>query len=210
MRGAIGAVERVSISDDVSCGVIGDVPPIGICGSELIDAVAGMLDANLLDASELIRIEDRDDLPIRLRQRLRHAEGRDQFVLVRAEETGKNEDIVLTQSDIRQLQLAKGAICSGIAMLQRVMDIPDADLAELMLCGGFGNYISTRSAVRIRLLPPVPLDRIKYWGNAAALGAQMALLSEAERARAAQLAGEIETRFPRQPSVISRSFRRGP
>ena len=151
-----------------------------------------MLDANLLDSSGLIRIEDRDDLPIRLRQRLRHAEGRDQFVLVRAEETGKNEDIVLTQSDIRQLQLAKGAICSGIAMLQRVMDIPDTDLAELMLCGGFGNYISTRSAVRIRLLPPVPLDRIKYWGNAAALGAQMALLSEAERARAARLADEIE------------------
>jgi uncharacterized 2Fe-2S/4Fe-4S cluster protein (DUF4445 family) len=192
MRGALGAVERVSISDDVNCGVIGDVPPIGICGSGLIDAVAVMLDANLLDASGLIRIEDRDDLPIRLRQRLRHAVGRDQFVLVRAEETGKNEDIVLTQSDIRQLQLAKGAICSGIAMLQRVMDIPDTDLAELMLCGGFGNYISTRSAVRIRLLPPVPLDRIKYWGNAAALGAQMALLSEVERARATRLAGEIE------------------
>jgi uncharacterized 2Fe-2S/4Fe-4S cluster protein (DUF4445 family) len=191
MRGALGAIERVTIDGDVSCGVIGGVPPIGICGSGLIDAIAAMLDAKLIDASGLIRA-DGGDLPAELLRRLRHAEGRDQFVLVPAEDTGKNEDIVLTQSDIRQLQLAKGAICSGIVMLQHVLGVADAELTELMLCGGFGNYISTRSAVRIRLLPPLSLDRITYWGNAAALGAQMALLSETERERAAVLARDIE------------------
>ena len=72
------------------------------------------------------------------------------------------------------------------------MGIDDADLAELMLCGGFGNYISTESAVAIRLLPDVPLHRISYVGNAAHLGAQMALLSERERTRAEELARRIE------------------
>lgn len=87
--------------------------------------------------------------------------------------------------------MAKGAICSGVMILQKVMGISDAEIAELMLCGGFGNYINTESAVRIRLLPELPLDRITYYGNAAALGAQMALLSETERARADKLAREI-------------------
>ena len=107
-------------------------------------------------------------------------------------DAGKNEDVTLTQGDIRQLQLAKSAIYSGIVLLQRVMGIDDADLAELMLCGGFGNYINTESAVAIRLLPDVPLDRISYVGNAAHLGAQMALLSERERVRAEELAQRIE------------------
>jgi uncharacterized 2Fe-2S/4Fe-4S cluster protein (DUF4445 family) len=75
--------------------------------------------------------------------------------------------------------------------LQKVMGIADAEIAEMMLCGGFGNYINTESAVRIRLLPELPLDRITYYGNAAALGAQMTLLSETERTRADSLAREI-------------------
>ena len=94
--------------------------------------------------------------------------------------------------DIRQLQLAKSAIYSGIVLLQRVMGIDDEHLAELMLCGGFGNYINTESAVAIRLLPNISLDRIAYVGNAAHLGAQMALLSEHERERAEGLARRIE------------------
>ena len=77
-------------------------------------------------------------------------------------------------------------------MLQRVMNIPDEQLDEVMLCGGFGNYIHIASAVDISLLPALPLERITYFGNAAALGAQMALLSETERARASVLARRIE------------------
>ena len=88
--------------------------------------------------------------------------------------------------------LFSGAICAGVLLLQRVMKLPAEQIAELMLCGGFGNYISTRSAVRIRLLPELPPERITYFGNAAALGAQMALLSETERQRASVLARSIE------------------
>jgi uncharacterized 2Fe-2S/4Fe-4S cluster protein (DUF4445 family) len=77
-------------------------------------------------------------------------------------------------------------------MLRDVMQINDSEISELMLCGGFGNYISIESSVKIRLLPNLPVDRITYRGNAAAIGAQMALLSEFERLRAFELAQKIE------------------
>ena len=192
MRGAMGAVEAVTIDDDVHCNVIGSARAIGICGSGLIDACAKMLGAGVLDGTGRLRTRDRERLPPALGARLRTAESGVEFVLVRDVDAGKNEDVTLTQGDIRQLQLAKSAIYSGIVLLQRVMGIGDDDLAELMLCGGFGNYINTESAVAIRLLPSVSLDRISYVGNAAHLGAQMALLSERERTRAEELAQRIE------------------
>jgi len=146
----------------------------------------------VLDPSGLLRTDDRADLPPALAARLSRDEQGATFALARAAESGIDEDITLGQGDIRQLQLAKGAICAGVMLLQRVMGLPNERIAELMLCGGFGNYLDTRSAVRIRLLPELPADRIAYFGNAAALGAQMALLSEAERARAADVARRIE------------------
>ena len=75
---------------------------------------------------------------------------------------------------MRQFQLAKGAIFAGILMLQEVMNVPDEQIDELLLCGGFGNYISVESAVRVRLLPALPVEKITYVGNAAHLGAQIA------------------------------------
>ena len=182
MRGAVGAVEAVRIDDDVHCSVIGSARAIGICGSGLIDACAKMVGAGVMDGMGRLGPPDRERLPGGARgTRLRTGDAGVEFVLVWDADAGKNEDVTLTQGDIRQLQLAKSAIWSGIVLLQRVMGIDDADLAELMLCGGFGNYINTESAVAIRLLPDVPLDRISYVGNAAHLGAQMALLSERER-----------------------------
>jgi uncharacterized 2Fe-2S/4Fe-4S cluster protein (DUF4445 family) len=193
MRGALGAIEKVRIDGDVECDVIGNVPAIGICGSGLIDAAARMLDAQVLAGSGALRHDWKDSLTAPLCDRMtKTEEGRNQFVLVHKEESGKGEAVTLTQNDIRQLQLAKGAIYSGILTLQKVMGTSDSNLAELMLCGGFGNYISTASAVRIRLLPPLPLERITYFGNAAHVGAQMALLSETERLRANELARRIE------------------
>ncbi|MFQ5937740.1 MAG: ASKHA domain-containing protein, partial [Acidiferrobacterales bacterium] len=192
MRGAVGAIERVTIDDDVVCDVIGDAPAIGICGSGLIDAVAKMLDAKVLDASGRLRRRDRDVLSPAVGERLLDSPHGCEFVLVPGEEAGREEAITLTQTDVRQLQLAKGAIYSGIMMLQKVMGVRDEQIAELMLCGGFGNYINTGSAVRIRMLPPLPLERITYFGNAAHLGAQMALLSETERNRAYTIAQQIE------------------
>lgn len=192
MRGAVGAIERVEIGDDVSCKVIGDAPAIGICGSGLIDACAKMIDARVIDANGLLRREGAQPLAPALQARLTQGEAGRQFVLVPRAEAGRDHDITVTQADIRQLQLAKSAIYSGIVMLRDVMGVGNDDIHELMLCGGFGNYISIESSVRIRLLPELPTERITYMGNAAAIGAQMALLSETERLRAFELAQGIE------------------
>jgi uncharacterized 2Fe-2S/4Fe-4S cluster protein (DUF4445 family) len=192
MRGALGAIEKVAIDGDVSCTVIGDAPAVGICGSGLVDACARMLDARVIDANGLMRREGSPALAPALQERIVSGEGGRQFVLVWKDDGGRDHDISITQADIRQLQLAKSAIYSGILMLRDVMGIASADIEELMLCGGFGNYINIESAVKIRLLPELPLERITYMGNAAAIGAQMALVSETERLRAFDLAQKIE------------------
>jgi uncharacterized 2Fe-2S/4Fe-4S cluster protein (DUF4445 family) len=192
MRGAVGAIEKVAIGEDVSCAVIGDAPAIGICGSGLIDACAKMLEARVIDSNGLMRREGSAPLASALQSRIVSGEGGREFVLVRKEEAGRDHDITITQSDVRQLQLAKSAIYSGIVMLRDVMGIANEDIEELMLCGGFGNYISIESSLKIRLLPEMAAERVTYMGNAAAIGAQMALLSEAERLRAFDLAGRIE------------------
>ena len=192
MRGAVGAIERVEVNDDVRCGVIGDAAPIGVCGSGLIDAVAKMLDAGVLNGMGRLRGKGLDALPESVRRRLVGGKEERAFVLVWGEQAGGGDDITLTQLDVRQFQLAKGAIFAGILMLQEVMDVPDERIEELLLCGGFGNYINVESAVRVRLLPPLPVEKITYVGNAAHLGAQIALLSETERRRAGEIARRVE------------------
>jgi uncharacterized 2Fe-2S/4Fe-4S cluster protein (DUF4445 family) len=193
MRGAVGAIDRVWIENgDLRFHVIGDVPPQGICGSGLIDAVAAALDAGLVDWTGLIQIERREQFPAPLAGRLAERGEERLLVLSPPGEAAGGGEVVLTQDDVRQVQLAKGAIGGGIRMLQHVLQVPDAALSELMLAGGFGNYLSIRSAVRIGLIPALPAERIRYVGNAAALGAQLALVSEAERARAERLARSIE------------------
>jgi len=191
--GAAGAIDRVWVDDgDLRFHVLGDGPPQGICGSGLIDAVAAALDLGLIDWTGLIQIERRDRFAPALAARL--AERGEERLLILAPRGGASGggEIVLTQDDVRQVQLAKGAIGGGIRMLQHVLGVPDEALTDLMLAGGFGNYLSIRSAVRIGLIPPLPAERIRYVGNAAALGAQLALVSETERARADRLARSIE------------------
>jgi uncharacterized 2Fe-2S/4Fe-4S cluster protein (DUF4445 family) len=192
MRAALGAIDRVRIGEDVEIHTIGEGPPQGICGSGIIDALAAMLEAGIVDWTGLIQVEGRDRLPPALRERVVVRGEERQVVLVRPGEGGAAREIVLTQDDVRQVQLAKGAIASGIAMLKHVAGVRDEEVAELMLAGGFGNYISIQSAVRIGLIPPLPPDRVRYVGNAASLGAQLCLVSEAERARTERIARGIE------------------
>ena len=193
MRGAVGAIDRVWVEDgDIRFHVIGDGQPQGICGSGLIDAVASALDIGLIDWTGLIQIERRDRFPGPLAMRLAERGEERLLVLVPRGAAAGGGEIILTQDDVRQVQLAKGAIGGGIRMLQHVLGVPDEALTDLMLAGGFGNYLSIRSAVRIGLIPSLPPDRIRYVGNAAALGAQLALVSEIERARAERLARSIE------------------
>jgi len=221
MRAAIGAIDRVEIAGgDLRLHTIGDAPAQGLCGSGLVDAVAALLDLGVLDWTGLIDVDARDRLPAPIRSRVLMRGEERLVVLAREGEHGAEREITLTQDDVRQVQLCKGAIASGVAMLQHVAAIPTEQIDELMLAGGFGNYLSVRSALRIGLIPPgLPESRIRYVGNAAALGAQLALVSEAERARAEVIARRIEhvslaahpdfeaifvdcMNFPRLPPVI--------
>ena len=194
MRAAIGAIDRVEVAaGDLRLHTIGDAPAQGLCGSGLLDAVAALLDLGVLDWTGLIDVDARDRLPAPIRARVLMRGEERLVVLARAGEHGAEREITLTQDDVRQVQLCKGAIASGVAMLQHVAGVPTERVDELMLAGGFGNYLSVRSALRIGLIPPgLPEARIRYVGNAAALGAQLALVSEAERARAEVIARRIE------------------
>src|SRR5438477_856586 len=192
MRGAAGAIDRVTLDDDVRVHTIGEGDALGICGSGLLDLVAGLLDAGVIDWTGLIQVERRDALPPALRDRVLARGEERPVVRLRTGEAGAAREIVLTQDDVRQLQLAKGAIAAGIAMLQHVAGVPPERIAELMLAGGFGNYLWIASAVRIGLIPVLSEGRVRYVGNAAAIGAQLCLLSEAEPARADSVARRIE------------------
>jgi len=192
MRGALGAIDRVRVDDDVHVHTIGETDALGICGSGIIDLIAGLLDARVIDWTGLIQVEARDALPPKLAARVVMRGEERQVIVLRPGEAGARQEIVLTQDDVRQVQLAKGAIASGVAMLQHVAGVPAERVAELMLAGGFGNYLSIESALRIGLIPPLARARIRYVGNAASLGAQLCLVSEAERARADSVARRIE------------------
>jgi uncharacterized 2Fe-2S/4Fe-4S cluster protein (DUF4445 family) len=192
MRGAQGAIDRVSIDHDVHVHTIGDAPALGICGSGLIDLLAGLLDAGVVDWTGLIGVEARESLPPALRDRVVMRGEERVFIVLRSGEAGSRGEIALTQDDVRQVQLAKGAIASGITMLLHVAGVPLERVEELMLAGGFGNYLSIPSAIRIGLIPALPSPRVRYVGNAASLGAQLCLLSEAERAHAETIAARTE------------------
>jgi uncharacterized 2Fe-2S/4Fe-4S cluster protein (DUF4445 family) len=194
-RAAEGAIEAVVIDDgDIGLDVIGgEVAPRSICGSGLIDAVAVMLDLGVIDATGRFasRQEAADRCSEATRARLLEIDGQGAFCLAFDGGTGEAA-VVLTQKDVREFQLAKGAIQAGIRLLLKKMGIGAGDLEAVLLAGAFGNYIRPSSAVRVGLLPDVPLDRIHFVGNAAASGAEMLLLSEACRGRSAALAERIE------------------
>src|SRR5436309_3699509 len=192
MRGALGAIDRVSVDDDIHVHTIGETDALGICGSGIIDLLAGLLEAGVIDWTGLIQVETRHAFPSKLSERVVVRGEERQVIVLRPGEAGARQEIVLTQDDVRQVQLAKGAIASGVMMLQHVAGVPGETVVELMLAGGFGNYVSIESALRIGVIPPLPRERIRYVGNAASLGAQLCLVSETERARADSVARRIE------------------
>ena len=192
MRAALGAIEKVEIDDDVRFHVIGEVPATGICGSGMIDALAACLDAGILNRQGLLLTDQAEKFPDGIGRRLRVGKKYREFVLAWADETTIGQDIVLDQDDVRQLQLAKGAIASGIAMLQRVMGVELEDIERFYLAGGFGNYLNLRNAQRIGLIPPLGAERVTYVGNAALMGARRVLVSTRELARAESVARAVE------------------
>jgi uncharacterized 2Fe-2S/4Fe-4S cluster protein (DUF4445 family) len=183
MRATDGAIEAVRLGDRVELTVIGGGAPRGICGSGLADAVAGLLDNGLLDASGRLRRRDEvADHP--LAERLVEAGGVTAFRLA--------DGVELTQLDIRALQFAKGAIATGIRILLADAGVAVDDLDEVFLAGSFGTWIDPASARRIGLVPHVELPRLIAAGNSSLEGAKMALLSFREQQLSTALAARIE------------------
>jgi len=194
MRATTGAIEKVIIARDVQYNVIGNVPPGGMCGTALIDAVAGLLRAGIIDPTgRILKAEDlQQSVPVPLRIRLTTRNNEIGFILVRPEETASGEPVCLWQKDVRELQLASAAIRAGIAILLKRAGLKPADIGTILLAGAFGNFIRRGNARRIGLLPQIPCDRIRFIGNAASLGAKMALVSVNERMYAEELRKKTE------------------
>jgi len=191
-RAAEGAIEAVVVNeDDIDLDVIGNCPPRSICGSGLIDAVAVLLDLGIIDATGRFAKASTlgDSVSPAIASRIREVDGQPAFILA---ENSDSRTVFLTQRDIREVQLAKAAIRAGIRLLQKKIGIRDCDIEQILLAGAFGNYIRRESALRIGLLPDVPLERIRFVGNAASSGAQIILLSSQARQEACELARKIE------------------
>jgi len=183
MRAARGAIEAVRIDDSgVHIQTIEDAPAVGLCGSGVLDAISELARAGLMNRrgklAEGLGMTLDHDLPV--------------FVLVPAEQSGTGQDIVLTQKDIGEIQLAKGAIRTGMQVLLEQAGLDDGDLDEIILAGAFGTYLHPASAMGAGLLPPVPLGRVRQIGNAAGVGARLALVSRRERARAVEIAHRVQ------------------
>jgi uncharacterized 2Fe-2S/4Fe-4S cluster protein (DUF4445 family) len=188
MRAATGAIERVRYdSGTFHIQTIGKAPATGICGSGLIDSVAALKKSGLLETSG--RLMGDDEIENEALQSL--VSGTQQERTVRF--TGTEEQAVgLSQRDIREIQLAKGAIATGIQMLLDRAGLTADDLDALYLAGAFGQYILPECAQEIGLLPTMPLSRVVFIGNAAYTGAEMALLSAPARDRCAELGRNTE------------------
>ncbi|MFY9326242.1 MAG: ASKHA domain-containing protein [Candidatus Nanopelagicales bacterium] len=191
MRAADGAIEVVTIEDDkLKLQVIGDVEPVGICGSGLVDACAELVKAELLDASGRFVKDEiaKENAPNLSRNLITLATGERVFVLHGDE---KDPKVYLSQRDVRELQFAKASIATGWRLLLEELDLVDLDIQQVLLAGSFGSYLSPASAVAIGLVPKLPVMRIVSAGNVAGEGAKMVLLSQTERSGATALLNEV-------------------
>jgi uncharacterized 2Fe-2S/4Fe-4S cluster protein (DUF4445 family) len=195
MRAADGAIEVVKVSDDdVICQVIGDVEAQGICGSGLVDAVAALAKAGLVDSSgRYVTTEAALGIAPGLADRLGEINGERVFALAwrPGHEGDLAECVYLSQRDIRELQFAKAAISTGWTLLLEELGVAPGDVQQVLLAGSFGSYLSPASAIHIGLVPKLPVLRIVSAGNVAGEGAKMVLLSMQERKGALALLEEV-------------------
>ncbi len=194
MRGTIGAIDHVRFDDGLKFTVIGGGRAQGICGSGLLDAVAGLLQQGIMDFRG--RILSPDQLTAEAERyadrSVKLESGVKAFVLATAPETVDGRPIMITQGDIRELQLAKGAIAAGIQVLLERLGCDLDAVAEVLLAGAFGNYLDPHSACAIGLIPQALESRVRPVGNAAGAGAKAALLSRSEYRRAGMIADFTE------------------
>jgi uncharacterized 2Fe-2S/4Fe-4S cluster protein (DUF4445 family) len=176
MRAAPGAIEHVRLQNDrLEIQTIAGGPPIGICGSGLLDAVAQLRLNEVIDRSgkmlshPLVQMQD----------------NKPEFVIA---ERLKLDPITISQKDVRELQLAKAAIQLGIQALVEAEGLEERHIEQVIIAGAFGTFIDVKSAITIGMLPDLPLERFKQVGNAAGTGARLALISQSERKKSREIA----------------------
>ena len=187
MYAGFGCIERIEYdlqSGAVDYSTIGKGKPRGICGSGLVDALATLLRAGVIDRAGKIDL----GFPT---PRVQLADDQARFVLVWASEAGRENDIYLTEADIQNLIRAKAAVFAGTSVLLESMGFKTSQLDRTMVAGAFGNYLDSANAVTIGLLPDIPLDKIRFVGNTSLAGARMTLLSRNARQRADRIAAKM-------------------
>ena len=205
MRAMAGAIEKVKINgDSVILQTIDDKPPIGLCGSGILDAAAQLLETGIINSKGRMNAH-----PC-----IRDSKNGKEFVLAGGDQSGTGKDITLTGKDLSEIQLAKGAIGSGMNILLDQAGVHWQDVEKVIIAGAFGNYIDVASAVRIGMLPPLALDRFSQVGNAAGVGAKQALISKSQRQMAMDIARRVNyvelTSFPGYPKIFAKALRFSP
>ena len=195
MRGAEGAIDHVSLKDGkFAYSVIGGGKPIGICGSGLIDLMSELVRTGLVESAGRLLPPDEIDTEEGklLADYIIEYEGQRAFLLADGDASGTGEALVFTQKDIREVQLAKGAMAAGIQMMCQRLGIVTDDIKTVMIAGAFGSYMSPASACGIGLIPPELEEEVMAIGNAAGQGAKLCVLSIDEYKRAADISKKIE------------------
>lgn len=182
MRGASGAIDHVYITEDEKFGysVIGETEPEGIAGSGIVDVLAVLLDVGVIDHNGRILTPDKITHPVgkKISSQVKDVKGKTAFVIYEHPEEGPK--VYLTQKDVREFQLAKSAIASGIEILLEEYPAEIADVRTLYLAGAFGSYLDHKNAARVGMFPEELLANTISIGNAAGTGAKLTLLSEKE------------------------------
>jgi uncharacterized 2Fe-2S/4Fe-4S cluster protein (DUF4445 family) len=207
MRAQPGAVERVQIEgQEVHVQTIADAPPVGICGSGILDAVAQLYRAGILNEAGRMMPD--------AHPRVRERDGEREFILAEVATANGTRIIGITQHDVREIQLAKASIQTGIALLLADCRVEPDQIERFLIAGAFGAYIDVANAVAIGMFPHLPSDRFRQVGNAAGIGAKLALLSTALRERARELRHRVEylelATHPRFARSFARSCRLRP
>lgn len=192
MRGKEGAVEHVRFNgNEMEYSVIGNVKPIGICGSGLMDVMAVLIEEGFVDDSgKLLGAEELTmERAIQNKDRLVEEAGEKRFIIYKGETD--SDHVYVTQKDIREVQLAKAAMAAGISMMAAALKVKVEDIQQVMIAGAFGNYMSPHSACKIGLIPETLEDRIIPVGNAAGEGAKIAALNYKEFARSEEITDKV-------------------
>ena len=184
MRAAPGAIERVQrIQGEWRISTIDGLPPVGICGSGILDAVAEMLGAGVIDTRGMLR----KNAP-----RVLSTERGGAFVLASADGEGLDRDILVTRRDVNEIQLAKAAMRAAVEILLIEAGLTAPAIDNFIVAGAFGTYIYLPNALRIGMFPDIPLERYHQVGNAAGIGARDMLLSLAKRQQALEILQRAE------------------